>query len=141
MLLPDVNVFVNVETTAAGHHGAALRWLEAAAGSPEAVGVPEMVLLAFIRVTTGAAMGDGRITPARAFEVVASIRRMPSYQPLTEGPRHWPLFEQTVRQRGISGPATTDAYLAAFALEHDATFVTFDRGFQRFPGLRLQILE
>jgi predicted nucleic acid-binding protein len=42
-----------------------------------------------------------------------------------------------VLESGIKGPDITDAYLAAFAIENDATFVTFDRGFTRFQGLRV----
>jgi predicted nucleic acid-binding protein len=51
------------------------------------------------------------------------------------------LFREIVLASGISGPDITDAYLAAFALENDATFVTFDRGFQRFTGLRVFVPE
>jgi hypothetical protein len=36
------------------------------------------------------------------------------------------------------GNLIQDAYLAALALEHDAVFVTTDRDFARFPGLRWQ---
>lgn len=34
----------------------------------------------------------------------------------------------------------TDAYLAAFALTHGCTLVTFDRGFRRYAGLQLVLL-
>lgn len=33
-----------------------------------------------------------------------------------------------------------DAFLAALAIENDATLVTFDRGFARFAGLKTEIL-
>lgn len=37
---------------------------------------------------------------------------------------------------GLRGSDTTDAYLAALALEHGCEWSTTDRGFSRFPGLR-----
>ena len=49
---------------------------------------------------------------------------------------HWDIFERLLLEARVAGPAVSDAYLAAFAIQHDATFVTFDRGFARFPGLR-----
>lgn len=40
-------------------------------------------------------------------------------------------------QHGLRGNAIPDAYLAALALEQGATWVTTDRGFARYEGLRL----
>ncbi|HXJ43261.1 MAG TPA: PIN domain-containing protein [Bryobacteraceae bacterium] len=37
---------------------------------------------------------------------------------------------------GIAGNLTTDAHLAALAIEYRATIVTTDADFARFPGLR-----
>ncbi|MBK6562959.1 PIN domain-containing protein [Candidatus Amarobacter glycogenicus] len=64
---------------------------------------------------------------------------MPAFEPLREGPAHWRIFQRIADSAGISGGDLTEAYLAAFAIEHDATFVTFDRGFARFPGLKVLI--
>jgi predicted nucleic acid-binding protein len=36
--------------------------------------------------------------------------------------------------------ATTDAHLAALAIEHGATLGSFDRDFERFSGLRVEVL-
>jgi hypothetical protein len=41
---------------------------------------------------------------------------------------------------GQGGPVVSDAHLAALAIEHGATLLTFDRDFERFAGLRLQRL-
>ncbi|MBK9546920.1 MAG: hypothetical protein IPO51_13960 [Dehalococcoidia bacterium] len=65
---------------------------------------------------------------------------MPAFEPLREGPAHWRIFQPELpTPAGISRGDPTEAYLAAFAIEHDATFVTFDRGFARFPGLKVLI--
>jgi toxin-antitoxin system PIN domain toxin len=141
MLVPDVNLIINSETTTAEQHITARGWFEAVANGVEPVAIPEMVLLGFIRITTGPGVKDNRVTTTQALDVCDALRRMPAFVPIVEGPRHWDLFRETVLASGVSGPDITDAYLAAFALEHDATFVTFDRGFRRFPGLRVFVPE
>jgi len=51
--------------------------------------------------------------------------------------RHWSLFEEYVLDLRLVGNDIPDAYLAALALDHDAALATLDRGFRRFPGLRI----
>lgn len=48
----------------------------------------------------------------------------------------WTIFQNLVTSVGIRGSDTTDAYLAALAMEHDCEWWTTDRGFRRFPNLR-----
>lgn len=62
---------------------------------------------------------------------------MPGRPPgLIPGERHWRIFHGLVEQHGLCGDIP-DAYLAALALEQRATWVTTDRGFARYEGLRL----
>jgi len=41
------------------------------------------------------------------------------------------------RAAQVLGALTSDAHLAALAIEHGATLCTCDRDFTRFPGLRI----
>jgi predicted nucleic acid-binding protein len=41
-----------------------------------------------------------------------------------------------VTELDLVGNDLNDAWLAALAIEHDATLVSLDRGFERFPSLR-----
>jgi toxin-antitoxin system PIN domain toxin len=140
MLVPDLNVIINAETTTSEHYESARRWFDDVANGSEAVSIPEPVFVGFVRITTGAGVKENRISPERAFEVCQALRQVPAFVPIAEGAGHWRLFRETVLRSGISGPDITDAYLAAYAMENDAIFVTFDGGFRRFPGLKLQIL-
>lgn len=137
MLVPDVNVFLNVINRASEQHLAAREWLESAGNGREPVGVPQVVLSGVVRIATGSGMRESRRTPAEAFAFCDNIHQMPAYFPLQPGPGHWEHFRQVVFAVGVTGADVSDAYLAAFAIEHDATFVSFDRGFARFPGLKL----
>jgi len=53
--------------------------------------------------------------------------------------------DQVLRSHTLDESASaslwTDAYLAAFARAADVRLATFDRGFSRFSGLRLQLLD
>jgi predicted nucleic acid-binding protein len=42
---------------------------------------------------------------------------------------------------GTAGNLTTDAHLAAIAIEHGATLASFDRDFIRFAGLKFEHLR
>jgi uncharacterized protein len=57
-------------------------------------------------------------------------------QPLAPGERHWSIFAELCRRTGAVGNVVPDAFLTALALEQGATWVTADRTFARFPGLR-----
>jgi predicted nucleic acid-binding protein len=56
---------------------------------------------------------------------------------LNPGKAHAGLLRHLLLTVGIGGNLTSDAHLAALALEHDARIVTGDRDFLRFPGLKV----
>jgi predicted nucleic acid-binding protein len=61
-------------------------------------------------------------------------------RPIEPGRGHAAILRHLLLCVGTGGNLTTDAHLAALALEQDATIVTGDRDFQRFPGLGLKLL-
>lgn len=50
--------------------------------------------------------------------------------------RHAGLLRGLLREAGAAGNLTSDAQLAALAIEHGAEIVSYDRDFARFPGVR-----
>jgi len=52
------------------------------------------------------------------------------------GPRHWEIFDRVCRAGDARGNLVPDAYLAALAIESGSEWITVDRDFSRFPGLR-----
>jgi len=64
------------------------------------------------------------------------VRTAPASRVVAPGARHWEIFAGLVRAAHATANLVPDAYLAALAIENGATFVTRDRGFARFPGLR-----
>ena len=136
MLLPDVNVLVYAFRADTVDHQRYRAFLDGILGGPENVGIPGLVLSGFMRVVT-----HPRIfaAPSPLNETVAfaeSVAAAPSARTLTPGRRQWSLFLELCRTTRATGNLIPDAYLAAIAIEHDAEFITTDRDFARFPGLR-----
>lgn len=74
------------------------------------------------------------LSAAAAF--VEEVRAQPNAVAVQPGARHWRLFVDLCRRAGAKGNAVPDAYLAALAVETGCEWITTDRGFARYPGLR-----
>ncbi len=59
----------------------------------------------------------------------------PGFVHIMPGDGHWALFETLCHRCDIRGADTTDAYLAALAIERAAIWVTCDKDFAHYPGL------
>jgi predicted nucleic acid-binding protein len=55
---------------------------------------------------------------------------------ITPGARHWDIFTRLCRAAEARGNLVPDAYLAALAIESGSDWITTDRDYSRFPGLR-----
>jgi toxin-antitoxin system PIN domain toxin len=139
VLLADVNAFIYAhrpESPRAPEHRA---WLTEALRGPEPFGVSELVLASFLRIVTNHRVYREPTPPRIALDFCAAVLGAPSAVAVRPGPRHWRLFNDLCDTVGARGNTVPDAYLAALALEHGATWVTTDRGFGRFPGLRWRV--
>ncbi|HXE31142.1 MAG TPA: type II toxin-antitoxin system VapC family toxin [Terriglobales bacterium] len=136
MTIPDVNLLLYAQFADSAQHASARAWWEATLSGLEPVGLPWSVLHAFVRLATNSRIMHPALEPSHALEMVASWLQRSNVMTLVPGPRHWPLFQQMMREGQCRGPLSTDASLAALALEHGAEFCTTDRDFSRFPGLR-----
>lgn len=137
MLLPDVNICIYAMRRDVEHHSAVSAWLSERLTGDEPVGIADLVLSSLVRTTTNHRIFEQPSTPEQAMDFCAALRSAPSAVPIRAGPRHWPIFERLIAQTRARANGVPDAYLAALALEHGATWVTRDRGFLRFPGLRV----
>jgi len=74
---------------------------------------------------------------AAALGYVEEWLAQPPVTAVGPGPEHWPTFRRLLAGSGTGANLTTDAHLAALALERGAALCTMDRDLARFPGLRL----
>lgn len=136
MILCDVNVCIYAFRRDAENHPQYKAWLEKAFNAEPAVGVSEMVLSAVVRIATHPRIF---VHPSKLEEVMGFthfLLEQPNTVRIMPGPHHWNIFTQLCRKVEAKGNLVTDAYFAALAIESGCEWITTDRDFSRFPGLR-----
>jgi uncharacterized protein len=132
----DVNIFVSAYNRQDPRQPEMAPWLEAALSGTQPVGVPSIVLSGFIRIMTSRRILREPLLPAAAVDIADHIMSADRTVRLDPGRGHWEIFTELCRKADASGNHVPDAYLAAIAIEHDCEWITADRGFARYPGLR-----
>jgi len=102
----------------------------------EAFGLSEYVLAGFVRIVTHPRVFTPPTPIAQALEFSEALRGQPNAVPIAPGTRHWQIFTRLCREIGARGNLVADAYLAALAVESGSEWITTDRDYSRFPGLR-----
>ena len=75
---------------------------------------------------------------ADALAFAAQLREQPNAVLVAPGARHWDIFQRLCIASAVRGNLVPDAYLAALAIESGCEWVTADRDFARFDGLRIR---
>ena len=140
MIAPDVNVLVYAARADSDHHEKCLAWLEKARTGSEPLVLFEPVLASTLRILTNRRIFMEPTPRARAQAFIDALLGSPASRAARAGDRHWDIFRALVQQADARGDLIQDAYLAALALEHGCSWVTLDRDFARFSGLRKKIL-
>ena len=117
-------------------HEAFRDWLGSVMASDRAYAFSDLVLSGFLRVVTNPrAFPDPTPLPL-AVEFTASVRERPNAVPVDPGRRHWDIFTRLCGDVAAKGNIVPDAYFAALAIESGSEWITADRDYARFPGLR-----
>ncbi len=132
----DVNVLVYAHRAEAPNHAAHREWLEEARRGPEKLGLPAIVSSGFLRVVTHPRIFKQPTPLNIALEFLEILRASPATVPVLPGERHWEIFTNLCTQIDAKGNKVPDAFLAALAIEQGATWISADRGFGGYPGLR-----
>ncbi|PZS17215.1 MAG: hypothetical protein DLM57_08920 [Pseudonocardiales bacterium] len=132
MKLVDANVLIYAVNSDSAPHDRARSWLDSSLNGGETVAFAWVVLLAFLRLTTNPRAF------ARAWSVVDACDQIedwlgrPGAVTVEPTSRHVAILRGLLEHAGTAGNLSTDAHLAALAVEHGAQVVTFDRDFARF---------
>ena len=136
MVVVDANVLLYAVDSASAHHEQSRSWLDESLAGAEAVGLAWIALLAFIRVGTNPSVLPSPMSADEATGQVETWVGAPAAVIAEPTARHAGLVRGLLRDTGTAGNLTTDAHLAALAIEHGADIVSYDRDFGRFPGVR-----
>ena len=136
MILVDANLLIYAVNEDAPLHRKAKSWLESAISGPGTVSFSWHVLLAFLRLTTRPDLFRNPLSVETALDLIASWLDQPSVTVVHAGPRHLRVLRELLLPMGTGGNLTSDAHLAALAIEHGAELCSSDTDFARFPGLK-----
>lgn len=136
MILIDVNVLVYSHRADVPDHERYSDWLTRTINGDSPYGLSDLVLAGFLRVVTHPRVFRDPSPLKVALAFIAEIRDRPNCVLVSPGARHWEIFTKLCLSSGARGNLIPDAYLAALAIESGTEWVTTDRDYARFPGLR-----
>lgn len=134
MNLVDANVLLYAVNESVDKHDESRTWLDRSFAGPEPIGLSWITLMAFLRLSTKVGLFPTPLTVEAALHLVHEWQqRAVMVEPTS---RHLAVMAGLLVPVGTGGNLVSDAHLAALAVEHDATVVTYDTDFARFPGVR-----
>lgn len=136
MIVPDINLLIYAHNRKAAEHAAARAWWESCLNGNTPVGLSWIAIGGFLRLMTHPRV---LVHPMSVSDAVGHVREwtlQPPVRMVQPGARFSELFYASLLLLGAGGNLTTDAQLAALAMEHQAELHSCDTDFSRFPGLR-----
>jgi uncharacterized protein len=136
MILPDVNVLIYAFRKDVPQYPVCRKWLDGVVVGDERFGLSPLALAAVVRVTTNPRSYPSPSSSQAAFGFCEDLLAQPHCQIIEPGERHWEIFKRLCVETDTRGPTVTDAWYAALAIEWGCEWITLDRDYARFPGLR-----
>ncbi len=136
MIIPDINLLVYAYNDQAPWHTEARLWWEACINGKAPIGMPWVVASGFVRLMTHPSILEKPMAPGAAVGHVRAWLEQPPVRILQPGARFAELFFRYLEELGTGGNLTTDAQIAALAVEYQAVLYSNDADYARFAGLR-----
>jgi toxin-antitoxin system PIN domain toxin len=133
--LVDANVLLYAVNESASKHEPSRGWLDEALAGREPIGFSWVVLLAFLRLATRVGLFPQPLPVAQAISRVREWLEQPPTVVVEPTARHAAVLAGLLEQAGTAGNLVNDAHLAALAVEHAATIISYDTDFLRFSGV------
>jgi toxin-antitoxin system PIN domain toxin len=136
MILPDVNVLIYAFRQDASYHSICKPLIESLVNGDVRFGLSPLAVSAVVRITTNPRSYSEPSTLEEAFRYGEYLIGSANCQIVRPGERHWDIFKRLCIETSMRGPRVTDAWYAALAIEWGCEWITFDRDYARFPGLK-----
>lgn len=139
MKVLDANVLLYASNKSADHHAGARAWLLGALRGRESILIPWICSVAYLRIATHPRAVPEPLSVSAAMTFLRSA--LVNARVVTGEPDHLHLdrVEALLATTGQGGNLVNDAHVAALALQYDATVVSYDNDFSRFPGVRWEL--
>lgn len=139
MILPDVNILVHAFRTDTSDHALCRDWLEKVVNGPSLYGMAPQVLSGMIRVATHPKVFVRPSVIEETIEFCNLLLKQPHCTVIQPGEQHWSIFSRLCRESDARGNLVPDAWFAALAIESGCEWITLDRDYARFSGLRWSV--
>ncbi len=141
MTLCDVNIYIYAFMEESTYYKFYNNWLSKLLNSDTYFFYTEIILSSFVRIATNPKIFDSPSPLNKAFDFTKIIKDHHMSNSIMPGANHWKIFKELCKNTKAIGNDITDAYLAALAIEAGAEFITADKGFKKFNGLKLKLLK
>ena len=131
-----MNVLLHAFRRDAVRHEEYRAWLHGVINGDEPYGISPQVLASVIRISTHPRIFDPASTLKEALDFCRGVLEAERCTVVQPGPRHWQIFAELCQRSRATGNLVPDAWFAALAIESGCEWITADRDFAQFPGLR-----
>jgi hypothetical protein len=139
VILPDVNILVHAFRSDASDHGLCRRWLDRVVNGDARYGMAPQVLGGVIRIATHPKVFARPSSLEEALQFCDVLLSPPQCVVIQPGERHWEIFKRMCIEADARGNLVPDAWFAALAIESGCEWITLDRDYARFPGLKWRV--
>jgi toxin-antitoxin system PIN domain toxin len=139
MILPDVNVLIYVFRADLPQHKICRPWLTQIIEGDARFGVSPATLSSVVRISTDTRIFATPSTLENVFEFCEALLAQANCQVVEPGERHWDIFKRLCIETETRGSRVSDVWFAALAIEWGCEWITLDRDFARFPGLKWRV--
>jgi toxin-antitoxin system PIN domain toxin len=139
MILPDVNVLVHAFRSDSSDHNLCKSWLEGIINGETRYGISSQVLSGVIRITTHPKVFAHPSTLAEVLHFCNVLLDQPICLRIEPGELHWHIFTRLCLDSDARGNLVPDAWFAALAIESGCEWITLDRDYARFEGLKWRL--
>ena len=136
MKIVDLNLLIYAVNRDSRDHAAAKEWWQNCLSDTETIGLPWIVLLGFLRLTTNTRVLPKPLSHPQAIDLIDEWLDQPPVQIITPTDRHWEVLKLLISTLGTASNLTTDAHIAAMAIEKGGVLYSSDNDFVRYPNLK-----
>ena len=135
MNVVDANVLLYAVNVDSARHEASRDWLDESLSGAAVVGFAWVAVLAFLRLSTKSGIFPSPLSDDAALATVEAWLAQPAAVVVEPTARHLSLLRDLLAAAGSAGNLVNDAHLAALAIEHRGSVVSYDSDFGRFPSV------
>ena len=137
MISLDVNVLVYAFRQDSVKHEECRDWLSKQIRNRNGLVLIDIVLVGFLRICTHSKIFREPSSISEATNFLTVMISNPNVTLTSSTPETWHKFSRILKKTNVQGNKISDAWLAAIAMERNATWISTDSDFNLFPNLKL----